>query len=87
MLTMLIIIHQTYYACNVCNGYGYTALCMEMSTTINLLLYIHEKLIRDLFVGQTWNSSKQNLWLAKLCFVSCINYVTHHGQFTASSKL
>ena len=32
-----------------------------------------------IYVCHTWNSSKQNLWLTKLSFVSSIKDITHHG--------
>ena len=32
-----------------------------------------------IYVCHTWNSSKQNLWLTKLSFVSSINDITHDG--------
>lgn len=35
----------------------------------------------------TRDGSQQNLWLAKLSFLSCIDDVTHHCQFTASTQL
>lgn len=35
----------------------------------------------------TRDGSQQNLWLAKLSFLSCIDDVTHHCQFTASAQL
>lgn len=35
----------------------------------------------------TRDGSKQNLWLAKLSFLSCIDDVAHHCQFTASAQL
>lgn len=35
----------------------------------------------------TRGGSQQNLWLAKLSFLSCVDYVTHHSQFTATAQL